>query len=231
MGNRPILTLFMLQSIDGKISTGDGDNFDFDKDLPLINGLREGLDQYYQIEQTTDLWSLCTGKTQAKIGINEWNIESIQKTDVNFIIIDNNHLTINGIKNLMKKAKELVLVTTNNKHPAIKMASSDNNLSCIAYEKLNLDNLLETLYNKYNCKSITLQSGGTMNGFFLRQGLIDRIKVVIAPVLIGGKNVPTLVDGTSPMSIQEIQQHGVYELYNMHQLNNSYIELDYIRNK
>lgn len=52
---RPITTLFMLMSVDGKISTGGTDRLDMDQDLPAIDGVREGLHQYYEIEQTTDL--------------------------------------------------------------------------------------------------------------------------------------------------------------------------------
>ena len=55
--NRPVTTLFMLMSVDGKISTGAADELDVDRDFPKITGLREGLHQYYEIEQTTDLWS------------------------------------------------------------------------------------------------------------------------------------------------------------------------------
>ena len=40
--NRPITTLFMLMSVDGKISTGDRDELDVDQDFPLIDGLKEG---------------------------------------------------------------------------------------------------------------------------------------------------------------------------------------------
>ena len=47
--NRPITTLFMLSSVDGKISTGATDELDMDKDLPKIEGVREGLYQYYEI--------------------------------------------------------------------------------------------------------------------------------------------------------------------------------------
>ena len=52
--NRPITTLFMLMSVDGKISTGATDELDVDKDFPKIDGLKEGVGQYYEIEQTTD---------------------------------------------------------------------------------------------------------------------------------------------------------------------------------
>lgn len=71
MCSRPITTLFMLMSLDGKISTGSTDNMDVDKDFPLIEGVKEGLNQYYEIEQTTDLWSLNSGRVQAKVGVNE----------------------------------------------------------------------------------------------------------------------------------------------------------------
>ncbi len=36
--NRPITTLFMLMSVDGKISTGATDDLDIDKDFPKSRG-------------------------------------------------------------------------------------------------------------------------------------------------------------------------------------------------
>ena len=44
--DRPITTLYMLMSLDGKISTGASDDRDVDKDFPNIAGLKEGLPQY-----------------------------------------------------------------------------------------------------------------------------------------------------------------------------------------
>ena len=80
---RPITTLFMLMSVDGKISPGATDDLDFDKNLPLIPGVKEGLQQYYDIEQTTDLWSLNSGRVQAKVGVNDdgsWNYASMRNS-------------------------------------------------------------------------------------------------------------------------------------------------------
>ena len=67
---RPITTLFMLMSVDGKISTGATYEMDYGKAFPNIAGLKEGLHQYYEIEQTTDLWSFNTGRVQEKMGVN-----------------------------------------------------------------------------------------------------------------------------------------------------------------
>lgn len=86
----------MLVSVDGKISTGASDNLDVDKDFPKIAGVKEGLHQYYEIEQTTDLWSINSGRVQAKIGINTADMPN--KTPVSFVIIDNQHLKEHGIR-------------------------------------------------------------------------------------------------------------------------------------
>ena len=48
--DRPVTTLFMLMSVDGKISTGSTDEMDVDKDFPKIDGVKEGLHQYYEID-------------------------------------------------------------------------------------------------------------------------------------------------------------------------------------
>ena len=40
--DRAVTTLFMLMSVDGKISTGSSDEMDVDKDFPNITGVKEG---------------------------------------------------------------------------------------------------------------------------------------------------------------------------------------------
>lgn len=87
----PVTTLFLLTSVDGKISTGASEELNVDRDYPLIPGLREGLHQYYEIEQTTDLWTLNSGRVQAKIGVNKKPFPD-HHSSVNFILIDNYHL-------------------------------------------------------------------------------------------------------------------------------------------
>ena len=79
---RPITTLFMLMSLDGKISTGVGDERDFDADLPRVEGAREGLHQYYEIEKGTDEWSLETGKKKARIGGKQKDTDDRRRVSV-----------------------------------------------------------------------------------------------------------------------------------------------------
>lgn len=55
--------------------------------------------------------------------------------------------------------------------------------------------MLEELSNKYDAEKLTIQSGGNLNVLFLRNNLLDYINIVIATLLVCGKDIPTLVNG------------------------------------
>ena len=221
--DRPITTLFMLMSVDGKISTGATDELDVDRDFPGIPGLKEGLHQYYEIEQTTDLWSFNTGRVQAKMGVNEK--ETPAKTPVSFVLLDNHHLSGRGVKYFCARSRRFVLITCNREHPALR--ESEDNLSIIYQEKLSLSGALKELKERFGCERLTVQSGGTVNGLFLREKLLDFVDIVVAPALIGGKETATLIDGRSLQAKDELSQLGVLRLIEAKALQDSYVRLRY----
>lgn len=203
MKKRPVTTLFMLSSVDGKISTGNSDLLDVDSDYPAMDGVKEGLHQYYEIEQTTDLWSLNSGLVQAKLGVNQK--EYSDKTPVSFVVIDNKNLTDHGVSYFCRRAKTFVLVTTNTQHPAFSV--QEDNLHIICQKKLDLRAVLEEL--------------------FLQEKLFDCIDIVVAPVLIGGKDTATLIDGASITKREELGLLGVLKLVRCEVLEDSYLRLRY----
>ena len=221
--DRPITTLFMLMSVDGKISTGAADDLDVDKDFPNIPGVREGLHQYYEIEQTTDMWSLNSGRVQEKMGVNTKNMPN--KTPVSFVVIDNSHLTEHGVRYFCALSKEFVLITSNTSHPAFQV--EEDNLHIICQRELSLTDALAQLKSEFGCQRITIQSGGTLNGLFLREKLLDYIDIVVAPVLIGGKDTSTLIDGKSLLSESELSLLGALKLQECVVLEDSYLRLRY----
>ena len=226
--NRPITTLFMLESLDGKISTGSNDSLDVDKDYPKIDGVKEGLHQYYELESQTDLFSFNTGRVMAKIGVNEKTNIPEKMDAVTFVIVDSKpHLTESGINYLCNWTGRLILVTTNSNHPVFNIKDNYNNLEILYYEELSLSKMLEDIYSKYNCDRLTIQSGGTLNGLFLRENLIDYVNIVVAPILIGGSDVATLIDGESIKDTNELDKLKALELLECNKLNDSYIQLVY----
>lgn len=224
---RPITTLFLLTSVDGKISTGDTNQMDFDKDLAIFSGTKKGLHQYYDLEKRTDLYSINSGKVFEKIGFNKRTDEP-DKTVVNFVVIDNKpHLNLKGVSYIAKKARRLFFVTSNSRHPVFKAQKKFDNIEILFYKKkVDLKDVLEQLFEQ-GAKRVTIQTGGELNAAFLRSGLIDNISIVIAPVLIGGKSTPTLVDGESLRTHKQLSSIRALKLVSCDKLNNSYLRLRY----
>ena len=103
----------------------------------------------------------------------------------------------------------------------------EDNLHNIYQNELSLKDVLTKLKSEYNCERITIQTGGTLNGLFLREKLIDYIDIVVAPVLIGGKDTSTLIDGKSLLSENELSKLGILKLQECKVLENSYLRLRY----
>jgi len=221
--DRPVTSLFMLMSVDGKISTGSTDELDFDRDLPRLPGVREGLHQYYEIEQMTDLWSFNTGRVQAKMGVNEK--EMPEKTPVSFALLDNHHLSKHGVRYFAARSRQAVIITSNPSHPAFHVPAE--NLHIIYQEEPSLKDALRRLKSECGCGRLTVQSGGSVNSLFLREKLLDYVDIVMAPVLIGGRDTPTMIDGPSLKSVSQLQDAGILRLEKCSVLEDSYIRLQY----
>lgn len=225
---RPLTTLFMLQSLDGKITPGDQDELDFDKDFPRVPGVLEGVEQFYEIEKTLPTTILTTGRTLSKIGVNLLTYKT-PKISSSYIVIDSKpHLTRVGVEYLARWLKKLMIVTTNAQHPAFQMQKIHTNIEVMLVDTpLNLPNIFEKLYTQHKIKRLTIQSGGTLNAQLIRQGLIDRVSVVIAPCLIGGTDTMSLVGGESIHTKAELALIKSLTLETCTVLEDSFIHLVY----
>ena len=157
------------------------------------------------------------------MGVNEKPMP--EKTPVSFVLLDNTHMTEHGVQYFCARSKEFVLITTNKNHPAFNIKV--DNLHIIYQENLSLEDALIELKKNHGCERITIQSGGTVNGMFLREKLFDYVDIVVAPVLIGGKETSTLVDGVALTKENELDKLGVLSLIGCDVLENSYIRLRY----
>ena len=144
---------------------------------------------------------------------------------VSFVLLDNNHLTLHGIEYFVQYSKNFVLVTSNSEHPAFSMNA--DNLHILYYENLDLHEMMKDLYQKFGCNRITIQTGGTLNGMFLREKLFDYVDIIVAPILVGGGDTPTLIDGESIRTSADLYKLGVLQLEKAETLMNSYIRLSY----
>ena len=86
---------------------------------------------------------------------------------------------------------------------------------------------LQQLNTRFGCERITVQTGGTLNTLLVREKLIDYVDIVVAPVLIGGKDTATLMDGESLRDASQLSALGVLQLERCEALQNSYVRLRY----
>jgi 2,5-diamino-6-(ribosylamino)-4(3H)-pyrimidinone 5'-phosphate reductase len=52
-------------------------------------------------------------------------------------------------------------------------------------------------------RTLILEGGGTLNWSMLKEGLVDEIRVAVAPVIVGGKDAITLVEGEGVSTVSD----------------------------
>ncbi|MFW6120875.1 MAG: 2,5-diamino-6-(ribosylamino)-4(3H)-pyrimidinone 5'-phosphate reductase [Petrotogales bacterium] len=104
---------------------------------------------------------------------------------------------------LNKVAKTLIITTESNekrfeeKHIQV--------IGCKANEKgyVDLECVLKLLYQK-GVKKLLVEGGGTVIWSFLEKKLVDDVYIYIGPYVIGGKNTPTMADGSGIKNKDEL---------------------------
>ena len=119
----------------------------------------------------------------------------------------------------------MYLVTANKNHPAFNLKEK---LELIYYPKeIDFEDLFRKLKHKHGINRITIQSGGSLNSTLIRKGLIDRVSIIIAPALVGGKNTSTIMDGKSLSSERDLKNIRTLKLRKCKRLKESYLNVIY----
>jgi 2,5-diamino-6-(ribosylamino)-4(3H)-pyrimidinone 5'-phosphate reductase len=175
-------------SIDGKISTKKNDSAISSKlDLVRVHKLRStvdgiviGISTVLKDDPMLNVRYSTTGTknpariiidSKARIPLNSRIIESSNK--IQTIIAVTQYASSRKIKEIQNKGAQ-VLVYGNG--------------------KVNLRNLFQQL-EKMGLKKIIVEGGGEINWSVLQLGLVNELVVTISPVVIGGRDAKTLVEG------------------------------------
>lgn len=201
----PYCTIFHIQSLDGKISTGIGDRRDFDSDLANDAVLSGGFQDYHEFEKDTDYWSLITDTTAGKLGANDGEfLKSFHKHG--FILWYNGNIDISGIKHIYDMCENLIVVTAPGNMRTVRTASPNIALCALTGRSVvDIQRAMHTLHDTLGVDKITIQSGGTLNAQFIRARVINKVVVYVAPVLIGGAGTTSLVDGANIVSDNDLK--------------------------
>lgn len=222
-------TLFLLTSLDGKITTGYfPTTFDFDKDFAEDPYLSKGLQQYYDIEKTTDEWSVVSTNIVNKLGGSP-NIEKWPPTyvPVNFIVIGNT-LTHIGMQHIADRCKSVTFVMTDKYKAKSRRESVErDNAEVLYYDVLDPRVMFDYFYDQRGAKAITIQTGGMLNRLFFAHKCIQNIDLVVAPTIIGGENTTTMVDGWDRKDWSELEALPHLEVVDIVRLRENYVRMRY----
>ena len=106
--------------------------------------------------------------------------------------------------NILQKHAPTIIVTTENA-PEDKVKSLEEKVEVIkcGENQVDLIKMMDVLYNK-GIKTLMVEGGSTLNWNLIKLGLVDEIRLIHMPFIIGGEDTPTFVDGEGFKSLDEI---------------------------
>jgi 2,5-diamino-6-(ribosylamino)-4(3H)-pyrimidinone 5'-phosphate reductase len=181
---RPHVILSAAMTLDGKIATTGGDSkISCDADLIRLHRLRSKVDAVMVGVGTVlaDDPSLTVRRVRGKNPVR--------------VVVDGKGKTPATARVLRENAKTIIAVSRGAKREKIeKLRSTGAEIIVAGERRVNLRRLLNRLWSA-GIRRLLLEGGSTLNWNMLKEGLVDEIRVCIAPYVVGGENAKTLVGG------------------------------------
>ena len=204
-GERPFVFLNVAMTADGKLAPATRQFVPFTsrRDQELLMKLRARADAVMSGARTVDSAPTTLGSggpkyraLRVKNGLQEYNLRVV----------------VSGSGSLDPKAKIFEYKFS----PLIILASKRAGQSNIArLEKLgaivhvcgdgqiNFTEALRWLRQEWDVKRLLCEGGGEINAALFRENLVDEIYLTLAPKIFGGRNAPTIADGSGLASLTQ----------------------------
>jgi len=181
---RPYVILNAAMTLDGKIATVAGDSkISCEEDLDRIHGLRAGVD------------AVMVGLGTVLADDPSLTVRRARGENPLRVIVDSLGKTPMGAKVLDDSARTIVAVTTRaSKRNVGRLRAKGAQIIAVGRKEVDLQKLLEKLH-ELGVRRLLLEGGSTLNWGMLKRGLVDEVKVAVAPYIVGGTDARTLVGG------------------------------------
>ncbi|WP_167553161.1 RibD family protein [Evansella clarkii] len=219
--SKPYLILNIFSSIDGKIATAPGKNV-AEWTAAGIDGEANEITHILYDELNCD--GLVSGSESLIVWGQEWieldNPVYEPKKSKAYIVFDGKGRID------WHQTEGLLVVTKENVSAEYIQQLKEKRISYILAGKgeyIDLPLALQKLY-ELGHRRLGLSGGGKINGAFLRQGLIDEISLVVAPLAIGGNITPSIFDSEN---LKDIDGATILELITTKSVGNGSVWLHY----
>lgn len=181
---RPHIILNAAMTLDGKIATVAGDSrISCEEDLDRIHRLRAGVDAVMVGLGTVlaDDPSLTVRRARGENPLRVV-VDSLGKTPMNAKVLDGS-------------ARTIIAVTTKAiKRNVERLRAKGAQVIAVGRKEVDLQRLLKRLH-ELGVRRLLLEGGSTLNWGMLKRGLVDEVRIAVAPYIAGGTNARTLVGG------------------------------------
>ncbi|WP_297982037.1 2,5-diamino-6-(ribosylamino)-4(3H)-pyrimidinone 5'-phosphate reductase [uncultured Methanobrevibacter sp.] len=193
---KPYVILNAAMTLDGKIATKTGSSeISGSDDLERVHEIRKDVDGIMVGIGTVlaDDPRLTVHKINAKKEDNPIRVvvDNRARTPLHFRILNDDAQTIIAVGNICDETNP------NCDEEAVKRARSLEEKCEVFYstgDSVDLVEFMEYLYER-GIGKLMLEGGSTLNFSMIKDGLIDEVKICIAPMIVGGKDSKTFFDG------------------------------------
>ena len=207
-------------TIDGKIASKTGDiEISDEEDWMAVHKLR------------TEVDAIMVGKSSIIQDNPKLHIKFYDHKGYYRIVLDST-LSIPIESNVVRYNPEIyptIIATTENASMERIREFESNNIEVIKSgtgSRVDIIKLMPILYKK-GIRRILLEGGGNLNWSFIRDNIVDEIRIFIAPWIVGGKDAVSLVEGEGFAKMIESPRYSLINVTNR----NNYVILKYRKMK
>ena len=189
---RPYVILSAAMTLDGKIATVAGDSrISCEADLDRVHRLRAGVD------------AVMVGVGTVLADDPLLTVRRVQGKNPMRVVVDSIARTPPKARVLDDSAPTIITVTRNAPKRRLRnLRSRGAKIIVTGLKEVNLRKLLERLHS-LGVRRLMLEGGSTLNWGMLRCGLIDEVRVALAPKMVGGARAKSLIGGKGFAKIKE----------------------------
>lgn len=183
---RPHVILNAAMTLDGKIATRTGSS--------EISG-PEDLKRVHQIRKENE--AIMVGINTVMVDDPRLTVHKISSTKSDNplrVVVDSQARTPGDARILNNDAPTIIAVSKKAPSENVENLKEKAEVIFCGEDKVDLVDLMEKLKIK-GINSLMLEGGATLNFSMLKHGLVDEVRVCIAPMIVGGSKARTLVDG------------------------------------
>ncbi len=196
---RPFVTLKVAASLDGKIATRTGES-------RWITG-ESARRRVHQLRNEMDAILVGIGTVLRDDPLLTTRLGIADQRDPIRVVVDNLARLPLRAKVVNRASTAPTILAVSQMAPRTKLEALEREgVQVIVVEssprRVSLERLIEAL-GKRGILSVMIEGGAEINASALREGVVDKVLVFLAPILIGGKSTPTAVGGDGIESLTQ----------------------------